>query len=308
MSRYYAVTFGAPSSAWPDATNTGHVNAPGYPGSLTAWPGGALVDNTTYSYYDFVGNYDVGAVAGPHPVNVTFYGCRFRSNAVDFANIKDYGAGTKFSYCTIMPSAVSAPPVSLANAYQYGILKDSYYAALTVEYCNIWGFGNAFQINGSSQAAPHIIRHNWIHDAADPAGSYYHHDGVLCTVGGANCKYVVIQHNTIESLGNTNAIALQLDGGGPYDHITVVNNKLGGFGYTVQIGGASTGNQFLTFTDNVLNLGVVSEFGPLYNWSNALGNNTWRRNTWLDPTGVDSRSGKFWYPTDELGHVTDYTG
>lgn len=110
----------ASTSIWPDATNTGYTNAPGFntaginptPGQLTAMSTSAIVSGQTYSFksFDAAGGHDVGAP------NVTFIGCRFSSNATDNYNVRvaagAAGGTTSFYYCsfTPRPSLVTQPP------------------------------------------------------------------------------------------------------------------------------------------------------------------------------------------------------
>ena len=62
---------------------------------------------------------------------------------------------------------------------------------------------------------------------------------------------ILIQHNTIASIGNTNAIAFQAATSG-YDNIQIIDNYLSGFGYLVALG-TGGGQQFSnsSFTNNV---------------------------------------------------------
>ncbi len=296
-------------AGFPDATNTGYQAWSGYTGSLTTYTGPMPIPSsdtgTTFQGLKFTGA-TIG-VPGDAPSNVTFRGCLFEITAVNDWNVQDYGNGTTFEYCTFRPAAVSAPPVTLAQSYQYGINHVG--TKLTARRCEFWGFGNAFQLGVSSQANPVLIEDCYIHDAADQAGSTYHHDGVLSNDGGAGIQYVTIRRNTIVSGGNTNGIALQFDGN-YYSNISVVGNLLGGWGYTVNIGGGATGNANVTFTDNVLTTLIQPVFGELYGWQDGNGN-TWRRNRWRVPAGAAYGSpaddGKYWWP-DGTRRTTDYTG
>lgn len=296
-------------AGFPDASNTGYQAWPGYTGSLTNYTGAMPIPSsasgTTYQGLKFTGA-TIGT-SGSAPSNVTFRGCLFEVTAPNDWNVQDYGTGTTFEYCTFRPSAVSAPPVSLSQSYQYGINHVG--SKLTARYCEFWGFGNAFQLGTSSQTNPVLIEHCYIHDAADQAGSTYHHDGVLSNNGGSGIQYVTIHHNTIVSGGNTNGIALQYDGS-YYSNIGVTHNLLGGWGYTVNIGGAATGNTNVTFTDNTLTTLIQPVFGELYGWADGSGN-LWRRNKWLVPSGAaygnPADSGKYWWP-DGTRNATDYTG
>lgn len=319
------------SGGFPDATNTGYTNAPGYPGSLTSGSGVTIQSNQTYSFIDFSGGKDIGLPSN-QVSNVTFIGCRFWGYAPNEALVLVFGDNISFDYCTFAPDTGAPTYKAFSQTYQYAIIYDggtynTTIGRLTVDHCDFWGFGNALQVNGSTLAKPHVIQNSWFHHAGDWSNGVYHHDGILNTVGGANYRHVVINHNTFVSLGNTNAIALQRDGGSYYDNITVTNNYLSGFGYTIQIGGDASGNANITFTDNVFGTDVAPIFGPLYAWSDGSGS-LWRRNTWRHvPGGVTSGNGSpnsanpawdgtYWWPEAGSGtggfrgggYATDYTG
>ena len=306
-------TASAPPSGWPDATNTGYLNAPGYPGSLQNGNALTIQSNTTYNFYSFNGC-DVGSTSTAVQ-NVTFNGCRFYGPSVEGALVLLYGDNITFNYSSFEPG-VAAPPVPYNQSYQYGLAGAGSYNThieqLTVSHCDFWGFGNAIDIHGSTQTKPHVFQHNWIHDAADDGGSY-HTDGIGNTTGSGTGSYVVIHHNTIESLGNTNGIAYQQ---GTYHHFTVTDNWFGGFGYTVAI----WANTSTTFTGNVFSTRLPVVFGPLYPqtfWTG--GTSLWRNNTWHVPSGAawgnPAHDGWYWIPDTSASSndsnftsLTDYTG
>lgn len=295
---------------FPDATNTGYTAWPGYTGSLTTYGGANPITSSgsTFEGLLFNGGVDIGT-AGSRPTGVTFRGCRFEAVAPNFPNVQDYGTNTTFEYCTFRPS-VSAPPVSFAQSYQFGINHSG--VGLTTRRCEFWGFGNAIQLDQSSNATnPVLIEHNYMHDAADQANDTYHHDGILSSNGGSGISHITIRGNTIISGGNTNAIALQVDHGSPvyYSDITVTGNLVGGFGATVNLGDVGTGNSNVVFTDNTLTTLIQPVFFELYGWTDGNGN-LWRRNRWLVPAGAaygnPADSGKFWTPSGVS--TTDWTG
>jgi hypothetical protein len=288
----------AQASRWPDATNTGYKNAPGYPGSLTPWTGGAIQSNHTYSFIDF-GTIDVGSRSNPVS-NVTFYGCRFKAIAVGQALVVLYGDNITFDYSSFEPG-VSVPPTPYNKSYQFGIVADGGYYSfaqlLTVTHSDFWGFGNAIAVDGSTQAKPHVFRDNWIHDAADDGGGTYHTDGIGSLSGSGRGSHVVIDHNTIESLGNTNGIAFQA---GTYSNFTITNNLFGGFGYTVVVW-AANGAPNTIFTGNTFSTRLPVVWGPLYPqpfWQNS--GSVWCQNKWMVPTGAawgsPTHDGWFWIP------------
>jgi hypothetical protein len=296
-------------AGWPNSTNTGYRNAPGYPGSLHACSG-PIQSNTTYSFCDFSGGLFVGSSSAPVS-NVTFYGSRFR--ATGDLNVALFGDHITFDYSSFEPLAVSAPPVSYTQGYQYGISADGSYAshvsALTVTHSDIWGFGNAIDHAGSTQAKPHVFEHNWIHDARADGGGIDHTDGIGELSGGTNNSYVTINHNTIVSVGNTQGIAYQ--GKGVYDRFTVTNNYLSGFGYTVALGNSGGTASNTMFTGNVFGTNFKPDWGPLYSWSDNT-NNVWKCNWFHVVPGsyytVTADDGKFWIPGYNYVSATDYKG
>jgi hypothetical protein len=309
---------------WAGPTNTGYLNAPGYPGSLTTWPGGSLTPGNTYSFYLDDGGLNVNADG------VTFYGCAFRATAPGFANVNLNANTPVFSWCTMEPQAVSSPRpgggVNFADSYQYGIDQNPGFTGFTVSHCDIWGFGEGMQISdpsGSSQGSPVNVSDSWIHDASDqgtgPIGPY-HVDGILCNNGPV--PYMTFHHNTISGPYDTNALALQTTGGGssgtPYDHITITDNYFSGYGFMVNSGG-DTNSTHVTFQGNVWADDYEPGFGPLYGasmytlanngaWS---GNKYWaKQGTWMNK----GNDGLYWWPGDGnpansssiIGHASDY--
>lgn len=296
---------------FPDATNTGFQAWPGYTGSLTTYtgPNPITTNGTTVEGMHFTGETSIGTAAN-RPTGVTFRGCLFELTLPQMPNVQDYGTGTTFEFCTFRPSAVAAPPVTMAQSYQFGINHSG--LGLVARRCEFWGFGNAIQLDVSSNAThPVTIEYCYMHDAADQAGSDYHHDGILSSNGGPNVSHITIRGNTIISGGNTNGIALQVDPGSPayYSDITVTGNLVGGWGATVNLGGNGTGNTNVIFTDNTLTTLIAPLFRELYGWSDGSGN-LWRRNRWYVPPGAQygnpADSGKYWTPAGVS--TTDWTG
>jgi hypothetical protein len=317
-----AVKFTSPAAptGWPDATNTGYLNAPGYPGSLHTCSG-TIQSNTTYQYCDFsqikVGD-ETTSVS-----NVSFYGCRFKVTAPGEALVRVYGNNITFDYSTFQPD-VSAPPVSYDQSYQYAIIADGGYSthvgALTVDHSNFWGFHDAIPLAGASGDPLRIIKNSWFHDTA-ATGGIAHVDGIGDLDMHGAWGNVTIDHNRLDHQANSSVISFQY---GPYNNIRVTNNYIaGGGGYAVEIGGTGTQTN-ITFTDNTYATQRVG-YGPLYPtnfWSSANGNQ-WRRNKWLVPAGAawgnPAHSGWFWMPVsqdassagtndDAFVSQTDYSG
>lgn len=287
------------SSSWPNATNTGYKAAPGYPGQLTNFSG-QIQSGQTYKFYNFPSGLNIPAGVS----NVTFYGCRFASNALQDANVSVYGDNITFDYSTFEPSKVATPPAAYNQGYQYGIDQRSN-SKITIDHSDFWGWGNAIQFNFSSQAKPFVVRNSWFHDArAD--GGIDHTDAILENYGGQS--YMVFTNNTIVAKGNTNGLALQNGNKTGYKNVTITNNYFSGFGYTVNMCGYFDGCENITFTDNTFGTDIKPVWGPLYNWRDGNGN-LWRRNKWRVAPGGYSTSttddGKYWWPGGTASS-TDY--
>jgi hypothetical protein len=280
-------------STRPSPTNTGYRNAPGYPGTLTPFTG-SLQSNTTYSFKSFIGGIDVGTSSIP-VTGIRFFGCLFK--AAGEVLVRLYGDDHTFDYCSFEPDVV-APPVSYLSGYQYGLCANGgWYTSvgkLTVTNCDFWGFGNGIDCIGSTQAKPHVFRNNWIHDARSDGG-VDHTDGIGFMGGSGSSSYVVVDNNVIESIGNTNGIAWQ---GGTFDHFTITNNQISGWGYAVNISGTTSN---IIFTDNVFSTRLKCGWGPLYPSKFWLTKGSaWRRNKWMVPIGAAwgnrAHDGWFWRP------------
>ena len=232
--------------------------------------------------------------ATDHPTNVTFYGSLFESNALEDANVAVYGDNITFDYSTFKPSGASSPPVAYNQGYQYGIdVRSS--GQVTVDHSDFWGWGNGIQFGSSSQAKPFVVTNSWFHDARADGGKD-HTDAILENYGGPS--YMVFDHNTIVSKGNTNGLALQGKG---YDHVRVTRNYFSGFGYTVNLGG-STGMTNSCFVGNTFGTDIKPVWGPLYGWNGS--SSVWEGNKWhVAPGGYSTASsddGKFWLPSGSL--------
>lgn len=289
-------------AGFPNNCTTGYKAAPDYPGSLTNFTG-TIQSNTTYNFKRFSGGTFVGS-SSTSVTNVTFHGCLFE--ATGDINVALFGDNITFEYSTFAPTGERQPPVSYAQGYQYGVeANGSYYSnvqKLTITNSDFWGFGNAIDVRGSTQAKPQVFRGNYIHDArAD--GGIDHTDGIGDESGSGQGSYVVMDNNVIESAGNTNGIAFQQ---GVYSNFTVTNNFIGGWGYAVAIWAPAPNT---TFTGNVFSTRLKPVFGPLYPqsfWTST--GSIWKNNKWYVPSGAAygnaADNGKFWTPNGPS--TTDY--
>ncbi len=323
----HAVKFGSGASGctpvtdvpagFPNNCTTGYKSAPDYPGSLHSC--GAIQSNNTYNFCDYPGQTSITAT------NVTFHGCRFHGTEVNQALVILHGDNLTFDYTSFEPDQpfVHNTQVPFDSSYQYGLEADGGYGSsiqkLTVTHSDFWGFGNAVDVAGSTQAKPQVFRDNWVHDPSNdglPNPGNYHTDGIGNESGHGTGSYLVIDHNTIVSPGNTNGIAFQQ---GTYDHYTLTNNLFGGYGMTV----ALIGSTYTTFTNNTYTTLLKPVWGPLYgaNFWTSTGS-VWARNKWLVPAGAawgtPANSGKYWLPCtytidsqvrdDWYTSTTDYDG
>jgi hypothetical protein len=303
---YTNLTTGPHLCGWPDSTNTGYGNAPGYPGSLTTASSGSATcptvpqSNHTYSFCLYN-----GLSLPANLTNVTFYGDDFEHTAPQNANVSG-GSGDNnitFDYDTFQPN-VSAPPVSCTQSYQYGIYNEGgAMKGYTVSHSDFWGFGNAIDTAGSTQTTPQTFKYNWIHDSVTTGGCGYHNDGIGMLNPNSE-SYATVDHNTIQFLGNTNLIAWQ---NGTYSHMQNTNNLLSGDneGYA---GGrcmsSCTPPTYIQTTGNTFNtyLTIVGSY-PIDNathfWT-ATGS-TWNHNYWAVPPGAawgtPTYNGDYWLPT-----------
>lgn len=314
----------------------GFVAAPGF-SSLTPSSGPFTAGNT-YSFLDI----DAGTSGTLLTANnMTFIGCRFQSNQVANYNIRVTGSNTSFSYCSVTPrvSLATAPPnaswpaasagkqqvgngtgyqIDGNSGYQYGLQLDAIIGPVTLDHCDIWGFGNAITWLGT--AFQTNVTQCWIHDAADAAAQGYHTDGPGYLNGGTPPSNITISKCTIASIGNTNAIAFQNATSG-FSNISVINCYLSGFGDCVNMCNNTAGNSNLTFTGNYFGTDLPWVFAPLHNdyTTQFTGTtNKWRGNTLkvlrgTSPVGGASFSftladdGKYLLPNDTLS-ATDFTG
>jgi hypothetical protein len=299
--------------------------------------------NISGSYMKFVScDFDSGssgvAVSGS---NITFTGNRFQSNNLPDENVQTTGSNLTFNCNSFVPlvSLHASPPgaawpsagagknttVQVAgvnsidgnDAYQYGLNIESG-GPVTVDHNDFWGFGNGGPLTYSTTAQINITN-NWIHDAANASPQGYHQDGIGYLNGGVGTSNVLVQGNTIASLGNTNAVAFQAATGG-YDNIRIIGNYFAGFGYTVCLG-TGGGQQFTNsvFENNVFGTDLQCVWGPLYNDYTSVfqqTGNTWSGNTLSVLAGTspssssgftfsEAESGDFIWPDSSL-HGSDF--
>ncbi len=341
------------SGYWPDFSNTGYKNTPAnagglglpaYPGSLTDYASGMSTtklitatypDNSVISYKHFVG--DKILIYGD---NLTFIGCLFEGKKPDDNLVQIYSPHKiKFLYSTFKPIGFNTPPgnngtvsssrtstlapappytpeqmakfdnTPYSESWQYMTTMQE--SVVTMDHNDIWGNAGLEMVTGFP-GNPSTWTNNYIHDQADTARSQYHHDGIGPQSEG-NGGPMLIDHNTIASIGNTNAIALQ--GNGVYDHVSITNNYISGWGYAISIGITNNATN-ATVTGNIFSAELKQLFGFLYGnfWGGTARGSTWRNNMYQVRAG-DSNSmfstgdnGKYAWPTDNSSHAADYGG
>lgn len=321
------------TSYWPDFSNTGYkhtpanaggTGVPAYPGKLTDWqssmtPGGYIgitfPDNSVISYKHFVGK------IGIFGKNLTFVGCLFEGTQPNDNLVQIYTPDkVKFLYTTFKPSSYATPPgndgtVSSSHtspgtpfnqSWQLATTMDT--AVATMDHNDIWGNAGMEIVTGYP-GQPSVWTNNYIHDASDTANNVYHHDGIGPQSEG-NGGPMIVDHNTIASLGNTNGLALQ--GSGVYDHISFTNNYVSGWGYAISIGVANNATN-VTVTGNIFSGELSQLYGFHYGgfWGGTAKGSTWRNNMYQVRTGdgnkllTTSDNGKYAWP-DNSSHTADY--
>ncbi|MFD1933120.1 MULTISPECIES: hypothetical protein [Nonomuraea] len=325
------------SGTWPDFSNTGYANTPAnagglglgkYPGKLTDHAPKMsdtkpltlrFPDNSVISFKRFraLKVYIYGD-------NLTFVGCLFEGTNPDDNLIQIYSdTSIKFLYSTFKPSSYSRPPgnngtVSSAHSKPGTPFKKSWQYATTMkeavavmDHNDIWGNAGMQMVTGFP-GRPSTWTNNYIHDMADTARDVYHHDGIGPQSEGDGGP-MTVHHNTLASVGNTNALALQ--GNGMYQNIKFTNNYVSGWGYAVSIGVTNNARN-ITVTDNVFSAELEQLYGFLYGnfWSGSSRGSTWRRNLIQARPGDGNSNysaadhGKYLWPTGSETHTTDYKG
>ncbi len=304
----------------PGPSNTGHLAAPGWPGSFTGgtftagYPNHFIgASNITYYYCDFRNEAWVGTPSWSTNItatNVKFVGCRFAQsanvsntgdNSVSLLNL--YADGVTFEYCTFAPSPTvyatqftgeeisgnTGTYVEYGKGYQYAIRGSggayTHVGALTIDSCNFWGFGNALDLTGSTVAKPHIVKNCWFHHGADPfvvnnTGTQFHNDCWL--VDNGNYLGAQCLNNVMEIWGNTNLLAWQ--GSGSFSDAQIIGNRFSGDQESISLSASGT-SQRITFTDNEFSTRIGRAVGagkPLRSWavSDSGSGSLWRRNKW----------------------------
>jgi len=309
----------------------GFAAAPGYPGSLTPSSGpftsGTAGSPTIISFKDF----DAGVSSTNIDANfIRFVGCRFQSNNPAGNNVSTGGTGAQnitFSYCSFTPrtSLYQSPPgqawpsagagqqsttfitdsncINGNSGYQFGVechnLTDG---PLTWDHCDFWGFGNA--INFIGHTAQMTVRDCWFHDSANTSPQGYHNDGPGYLNGGTPPQNILLDHNTIASIGTTNALPFQA-ATSAYINIIVTRNFFSGFNICVDMCHDVLSSTGLVFADNIFGTDLPWVNAPFGGGSMFISNgypvNIFRRNRFKVLSGTSTIAGQqfTWSPADD---------
>lgn len=311
-------------SCWPNDSNTGYQNAPGYPGtrgvadktkltkasaSSTACPL-QFESNKTYQFCYYPNGMSIGSPqypgdpdVGQHLTNVHFVGFLVEGTSPtdDTSAIMAYcKSNCTLDYFTIKPAKVEAPDVPApkhGTTYpnSYGTIMNAgwgayygYARGLSLKHSNIWGYQSGIILGGDNTAAtPNVFEDNWMHDQGqclEYSGCLTHADGIGMVDTGGTAKYITINHNNMPFIMDNTNNIAFQEG--TYDHLTITNNIFSGDGYTIAIWDTSTN---ITFTGNVITNYAQHYFGWNYgrNFWDTPGS-TWAKNRFIwDPTGAN---------------------
>lgn len=349
---------GAPWPGQPGNT-VGFAGAPGFTGNsiMTAFSG-SFVANTTYSFKIFDAgsnqNWGTNITAG----GITFIGCYFGSSSSSLSvgveapcQFTGTGAPPVFNYCTFGPSPsviggafpptpanFTAWPTGSGNActqaqgYDYGPLTDGNPVSFPIAFtnCDFWGWGNGMIFSQITSSNSYTVRNCWIHDPRNPGsgGTQDHQDGVgdpqdVFDLTGQpdHVTFLTIDHCTIACVGDTQNLALQLDGTDVVNNVTITNNYWAGNETNIEFGitSLSSPNSVtnFVFTGNVIGptpmtVGVVIGDASNAVFSRSGSGCQWRNNTILPgnyngATGTVTSATPYIWP-DNMAHATDFTG
>ncbi|NUT04796.1 MAG: hypothetical protein HOV76_15080 [Hamadaea sp.] len=321
---------------WPDFSNTGYARTPAnagglgkgaYPGKLKDHAAGMSAskplrlefpDNSVIAFQRFL-----ALKVTIYGDNLTFIGCLFEGTIPNDNLVQIYAdTSITFRYSTFKPASYARPPgnngkVSSAPAppgtpfdKSWQLVTTMNGAVATMDHNDIWG-NAGLEMTTGRPGKPSRWTNNYLHDLADTAHDEYHHDGIGPQSEGDGGP-MIVDHNTIASLGNTNGLALQ--GTGVYDHVSFTNNYVSGWGYAVCIGTRNNATN-ITVTGNVFSAELSQLYGFNYGgiWGGRSRGSTWRNNRLQVRSGDDNPhfkvadNGKYLWPSNSA-HSTDYTG
>jgi len=321
---------------WPDFSNTGYAHTPAnagglgkgaYPGKLKDYTSGMSAskplrlefpNNSVIAFQRFL-----ALKVEIYGDNLTFIGCLFEGTIPNDNLVQIYAdSAVTFRYTTFKPNSYARPPGNngtVSSAHNppgtpfdksWQLVTTMREAVATMDHNDIWG-NAGLEMTTGKPGKPSRWTNNYLHDLADTSHSEYHHDGIGPQSEG-NGGPMIVDHNTIASLGNTNGLALQ--GTGVYDHVTFTDNYVSGWGYAVCIGTRDNATN-ITVTGNVFSAELTQLYGFNYGgiWGGKSRGSTWRNNRLQVRTGDGNKSfkaadnGKYLWPSNSV-HSSDYTG
>jgi hypothetical protein len=315
------------AATMPNQFNCGHlVYITMFGGSMSAGDPSTFTDNAVIKqkYFDITVKIDLTAD------NLTFVGCHFASNVVEDAAVRaTAGKSTRFEYCTfsprlvdftppttwVWPSHPTTSPVARPQGTTFAILTAAGAGRLWINRCNVYGYSNGICYRSRNFGADFRLTNSWIHDAranefeVDGVTPKDHTDGVGYFEGAIETQAsILIEGNTVASLGNTQGISNQHFGirdvppPSRYDRVIIRRNYMSGYGYQLCPCSCYPGSTNIEVTDNIFGTDVPSENGlvysdlnigaPLYNidvFTNH-NNNKWRRNRFCFAPGTSRGS------------------
>jgi hypothetical protein len=281
-----------PAASWPSSSAASGLD------DNTLGLGWMLPRNDSYQYAMFVGSASGGFITLDH---CDAWGAAdliqpAMSSTAQINIVDCWLHDGRFGFGPVWDVTLTYPPGFFVSSSSPPTISNQFSANTTV---------TPGQANPASNA-------NW------SAGTNDHQDGILPNNGASNLSNMMIRHNTIASLGNTNAIAFQHNTGGLYQKISIVNNYLSGYNHPIDFNSSGSTpitaqDSNLVFTDNVVGTDLLfgsvlqRDLSPQFN---NIAGCIWRRNklkvypgdTW---SGLNANDGKFIWP-DTTFNNTDW--
>ncbi len=218
----------APSTGWPDATNTG------VPAGITLTPSGGLTITTAGTVID---GKDIAGTVQIRANNVTIRNSRITGSGYHIVTVDDGFTGARLENVEINGKGTSGTAGS-----------NGLYGSATVIAANIHGVENGVVPSSGS-----VIRDSWIHNLK--SGGDPHYDGIQIDGDRSN---ILLEHNLVDmrELGSTATVMID-NYFGPVDNVTVNNNRLLGGGWTVYVDGRFNSSPItrVTYSNNRIGYG-----------------------------------------------------
>jgi hypothetical protein len=197
----------APSTGFPDASNTGPSGALSPSGSISTSANGQVIQNL-----------DITGTISVNHSNVVIRNIRIRQPGGEAISIDPSTSGTVVEDCELDGTGDTRSDPAIA------------YARYTIRRCDIHHFGEGPRANGDT-----VIEDNYIHDFVDYSSIDAHQDGIQVVCN----NNIVIRHNTIlMNTENANAAIMVGTAQGTVDNVVIRDNLMAGGGYTVYGGSA----------------------------------------------------------------------